>query len=165
MPVIPDRPKRKPTPIKIQLEVAKRQLAELLGHDLDKLPELQLDHDPALGLRPVDETGLDYSPGQHDPRFLVWRTKGDHARKTTGRKGESKLSISGNGDVSRIAKAERIEKKRAVPPPPRGMKHCWRCNGAGTRGLHYCRQCEGKGYMPKPESRPIQSRNDLKRKP
>jgi hypothetical protein len=38
----------------------------------------------------------------------------EHLEKTTGRKGESKLSISGNGDVSRAAKVKRIAAKERL---------------------------------------------------
>jgi hypothetical protein len=140
------RPKRKPVPLRVQLEAAKRQLAHQMADDLVTC-ELQLDHDPALGLRPVNEAGTDYDPPQHDPRYLVWRTKADHLYKTTGRKGESKLSISGDGDVSRIAKAVRIEKKRVIPITP----------DADTL---YDRT---KPKRPWPQGRKIQSRNNLRK--
>jgi hypothetical protein len=69
-----------------------------------------LDHDPALALRPLNEAGTDFDPPQHDPRYMRWVSTSDHSRKTTGRKGESKLSISG-GDQQKIAKVKRLEKK------------------------------------------------------
>jgi hypothetical protein len=96
------RPKRKPVPLKTQLHAALYQLG-LEPH------EVELDHDPALGIRPVNDKGTDYDPPQHDPKCLIWRPKADHLRKTTGRKGESDLSITGNGDTSRAAKCDRIE--------------------------------------------------------
>lgn len=86
--------------------------------------EVELDHDPALALRPVDPVTGEHIPHQHDPKALIWRPKADHARKTTGRRGESRLSISGDGDVSRAAKARRLaqshEEFRARLTAPKG---------------------------------------------
>lgn len=75
-------------------------------------PQIQWDHNPALGLRAVNDEGTDYVPAQLDYRYIEPVRVADHARKTTGRMGASKLSITGNGDASRIAKAERLEKRR-----------------------------------------------------
>lgn len=93
--------RRKSIPVRVQLHAALYQLG-FEPHEVD------LDHDPALGLRPWSEETQDTIPPANDPKYLVWRPKADHKLKTTGRKGESKLSISGNGDVSRIAKTDRL---------------------------------------------------------
>lgn len=88
-------------PLLAQLHAALRQL----GFEPH---EVELDHDPALGIRPIDpETGLTI-PHPNDPRFLVWRPKAEHAVKTTGRSGESRLSDQANGDTSKAAKVKRI---------------------------------------------------------
>lgn len=96
--------RRKHIGLKDQLHAALYQLG-LEPH------ECQLDHDPALGLRVYDEATGDTIPPASDPRYLVWRPKAEHKLKTTGRKGESKLSVTGNGDVSRIAKIKRLLEK------------------------------------------------------
>lgn len=73
--------------------------------------QVELDHDPALALRPIaPETG-DTIPHANDPRYLVWRLKAEHAAKTTGRKGESRKGDQANGDTSRAAKVKRIRRK------------------------------------------------------
>jgi hypothetical protein len=94
-------PRRK-VPLKAQLEAALRQLG-FEPHEVD------LDHDPALGLRPIDPETGQHRPHQHDPKALIWRPKAEHRAKTTGRRGESDLSLTFNGDQSRIAKAGRLE--------------------------------------------------------
>lgn len=91
---------RRSISLKNQLEAALRQL----GFEPN---EVQLDHDPALALRRVDlETG-ECIPAHDDPRFLVWRPKAEHLQKTTGKRGESKLSKRG-GDISEAAKVKRL---------------------------------------------------------
>jgi hypothetical protein len=72
---------------------------------------VELDHDPALALRPVDPETGDTIPPANDPKFLVWRTKADHKLKTTGRRGESKLCDISNGDIHRAAKVKRIRRR------------------------------------------------------
>jgi hypothetical protein len=96
--------RRKHIPLLAQLHAALYQLGF-------EPKEVHLDHDPALGLRPWDEATQDTVPPANDPKFLVWRPKEEHKLKTTGRMGESKLSISGNGDQSRIAKTDRLEEE------------------------------------------------------
>lgn len=102
--------KRKPVPEKIQKEVALRQLRELMTELGYEEGALELDHDPALGLRPIDPDTGAHVPAQHDPKALVWRPSSAHRLKTSGQKGESKLSIDPNSDQSRIAKVKRILK-------------------------------------------------------
>src|SRR4051812_41787710 len=92
-------PKRRRVPLKTQLEVALRQLGL-------NPATAELDHAPALQLRPI--AAGEWVPHQHDPNHLIWLDKEVHRIKTTGRKGTSKLSITGDGDVSRIAKVKRI---------------------------------------------------------
>ena len=120
-------PKRKPIPLRAKLEACLR----LLGLP----PDVEWDHCPALQLRPIRPDGTDWEPGQHDPAHLEPLTKAAHLLKTTGRKGLSKLSITGNGDVSRIAKGKRL-RGETKPKPKR----------------------------PWPQGRKIESRNDLRRR-
>lgn len=109
-------PRRTP-PLSVKLEAALNQL-EAAMRKLGMIPvectvpDWQLDHDPALALRAVDDAGA-HQPHQHDVRFLVWRPRVEHAVKTTGRRGESDLSIR-DGDQGRIAKVKRRDRKRAA---------------------------------------------------
>lgn len=89
-------------PLSVKLEAC------LLALGLDP-KDAQFDHTPSLELRPFDEAAGDYEPKANDPRYIVPRSKADHLRKTTGRAGESDLSISYQGDVSRIAKTRRLD--------------------------------------------------------
>jgi hypothetical protein len=100
---------RRPVPLRVQLDVAKRQLAELMQAKGFVVHRLELDHDPALGLRPIDPETGQHVPHQHEASCLVWRPDTVHRAKTTGRRGESDLSLTFNGDQSRIAKADRLE--------------------------------------------------------
>ncbi|WP_375458847.1 hypothetical protein [uncultured Enterovirga sp.] len=104
---------RRVVPIKVQLEVAKRQLAALMREKGFEVERLELDHDPALGLRPIDPETGEHVPHQHDASCLVWRPDAEHKVKTTGRRGESDLSLTFNGDQSRIAKTERVQEREA----------------------------------------------------
>jgi hypothetical protein len=140
-------PKRKAIPLRVQLDAALIQLG------LDP-KAVELHHQPSLGLRPYYD-GV-YVPDQHDSEHLVWMAKEPHRKRTHGRKGESKLSIGG-GDQQAIAKTKRLEVSQAafreaalrkdggeVGPPPRSS---W-----------------GKGRGFGTQHRPLQSRNNLKRR-
>lgn len=89
-------PKRKKVPDRVALAVALRQL----GFEPH---EVELDHDPALGLRKVREDGTDWEPSQHDPKYLVWRPKADHKVKTFGTP-----ATTAGSDIHQIAKAKRL---------------------------------------------------------
>lgn len=119
--------KRKAIPLGVKVEACIRAL----GLDPAKV---DWHHTPPLQLRPLNGAGTDYDPPQLDPRHIVPLARADHQRVTTDRRGESKLSVTGNGDVSRIAKVKRIrgETKRKA-------KRTW------------------------PKGRPIKSRNTLRR--
>lgn len=69
----------------------------------------ELDHDPALGLRPFSTVTGDYDPPENDPRYLVWRDSVEHRKKTSGTK-----ATSAGSDVHLIAKSKRIRRKEAV---------------------------------------------------
>ena len=81
--------------------------------------EVELDHDPALALRPIDPVTGDTVPPANDPRYLVWRTKAEHAVKTTGRRGESRLGDQADGDIQRAAKVNRILVRSGAKPSKR----------------------------------------------
>jgi hypothetical protein len=90
------KPVRKRVPVNIALAVALRQL----GFEMH---EVELDHDPALGLRNINADGTDWDPPQHDARYLVWRPKAEHRVKTSGTK-----ATTAGSDVQVIAKGKRL---------------------------------------------------------
>jgi hypothetical protein len=146
-----DRPKRKEPPLSVKLEVALRQLAGFMGCQPN---ELDLDHTPALGLRPV-ENGQ-HVPHQHDPNHLEYLYRPKHLVKTNGRRGESDLSLDSNSDKARIAKAKRLEKKRVESSPEldKALK------------ILLKQKPPAKKTPPSrwPKGRKFQSRNNLRRK-
>jgi hypothetical protein len=90
---------------------------------LDRLLEMlfgdegyQLDHDPALILRPFNKRTGKYTPDANDPHFLVYRRKDDHLQKTTGRKpgAERTVTIKGS-DIGLKTKFARLERKGKKP--------------------------------------------------
>ncbi len=105
-----NRPRRKPIPAMVKLA------SVLLERGL-RLDQVQWDHHPALELRPVNEAGDDYDPPQHDPVYIQMLTIDEHKQKTSGRRGESKLSIR-DGDQGKIAKVRRLILKQAKPKKP-----------------------------------------------
>lgn len=116
-----ERPARKFIPIGIRLQAC----LYMLGFDPVN-EKIEWDHFPAIGLRALNADGTDYEPAQLDPRFIRPMRKADHQIKTSGRKGESKFSSSGNGDTSRVAKAKRIleetEKRLRMPSRECGQR-------------------------------------------
>jgi hypothetical protein len=113
---------RKPIPLKTQLRAAIIQL----GLDPDNV---ELDHDPALRLRPkCPETG-DTIPPANDPEFLVWRTVEDHKDKTRGdakRIAADRRKMRAEVDkAARLAKAQealRAASERTSQPKPKKQK-------------------------------------------
>lgn len=112
---------------KSQFETA---LLVAMGFDPDK--PIHWDHSPALGLRPVNTAGDDYTPPQLDPRHLYPMTPEDHARKTSGAApGEGKATTA-NSDLSKIAKVKRILDREASPAP---QKRQWPARKMQSRGF------------------------------
>ena len=107
-------PKRKKIPLKVKLEAC----LHMLGLDPD---DVEWDHDPALGVRPINEDGTDYDPPQHDPRYITPRSRENHAEKTNGTK-----ATTAGSDKNRIAKVNRILGKTKQGQPkrawPKGRK-------------------------------------------
>jgi hypothetical protein len=96
-------PKRKTPPLGVLVDA-------LCLHFLDVTRAgVEFDHTPPLAMREVRPDGTDWIPSQHDPRHLTPRLKAQHREKTHGRRGESKLSSTGDGDQSRIAKMKRLQ--------------------------------------------------------
>ncbi|WP_053220918.1 hypothetical protein [Methylobacterium indicum] len=122
-----DRPKRKSIPDRVKLEVVLAQggTCTHCSKPLGKLSGVRFDHRPPIALRRVNEAGTDYDPPQLDPGHLEALHEACHDERTTGRRGESKLSAR-DGDQTRIAKVKRlveryqpaapVEEERRLPP-------------------------------------------------
>ena len=87
---------RKAIPLKVKLQAA------LIALGLDPT-STEFDHNPALGLRPLNEDGTDTIPPQHDPRYIEPLAKSDHKAKTFGTP-----ATTAGSDIGRIAKVKRI---------------------------------------------------------
>ncbi len=102
---------RRVIPMKLQRDAALKLCASLMAKlGLVESAEgvaFELDNDPALVLREVDPVTRQHVPHQHDPGFLVWRTKEAHDRKTNGRGGEKRATTYGS-DKHVAAKLKRI---------------------------------------------------------
>ena len=96
-----DKPKRPYMPLAVKLAAC----LHLLGIDPDNV---EFDHDPSLGMRPRDPETGDWIPPANDPRHIVPRSADGHKLKTFG----DHVPLS--GDVSKIAKLDRIEKEQAA---------------------------------------------------
>lgn len=96
--------RRKSISLKDQLHAALYQLGM-------EPQEAELDHDPALVLRGYDEKTGDTVPPANDPKFLIWRTREDHKKKTFGIGGERRVTTAG-GDIHRAAQLRRLTKKQ-----------------------------------------------------
>lgn len=96
-----------------------RRLAILLEH----LPKgAQLDHDPALILRPFSPRTGKYTPDANDPRFLTYREPAEHLQKTTGRKpGASRTITTKGSDIGIKTKFARLERKARATIKPKGF--------------------------------------------
>ena len=92
------RPKRKAIPLGVKLAAA----LIALGMDPD---DVEWDHDPAIGMRPINPETGDTIPPANDPRAIVPRLGAAHKAKTFG--DHRPLS----GDVSQIAKIKRVDRK------------------------------------------------------
>lgn len=102
-----------------------RRMAILMGH----MPKgAQLDHDPALILRPFDEATGKYTPDANDPAYLIYRDAPDHLQKTTGRKPGATHTVTTKGsDIGVKTKFARLERKARQTIKPKGF--------GGTRKL------------------------------
>ena len=132
-------------PLDVRIQVARRQLY----HFVDQLPEqadltkkqylgallgllgdcisngepLELDHYPALILRPFNERTGKYTPDANEPDALVYRPMGEHDEKSFGRKqGASRTVTTKGSDIWLKAKFNRLDqppkKKRKIPSRP-----------------------------------------------
>lgn len=108
----------------------RKRLSILLGH----LPAgAQLDHDPALILRPFSERTGKYTPDANDPAYLIYRDPADHLQKTTGRKPGAERTITTKGsDIGLKTKFAKLERKARQTIKPKEF--------GGTRKL------QGRGF-------------------
>lgn len=117
-------PRRTP-PVGKQLAAAKRQIAELMkrcGMVPVEMPvedvSLDLDHDPALGLRDVCPKTGQHIPHQHDSRYLVFRPVANHAVKTRGSGATTAGSDIGEMRKTRQLVEKRVERGEVAPDDP-----------------------------------------------
>lgn len=117
-------PRRTP-PVGKQLAAAKRQIAELMkrcGMVPVEMPvedvALDLDHDPALGLRDVCPKTGQHIPHQHDDRYLVFRPVANHAVKTRGSGATTNGSDVGEMRKTRQLVEKRVERGEVAPDDP-----------------------------------------------
>jgi hypothetical protein len=96
--------RRKTIPWRVKCEVALSRLGLTIR-------EVEFDHTPPLAMREWCPRAKDTIPPANAAEHIQILLIEEHRRKTTGRRGESRLSISGDGDVSRIRKAERLREK------------------------------------------------------
>lgn len=119
------RPPRLYIPLAIKREAARRQNGvcpcgcgtPVWKDAKETKPNLQLDHDPALRLRDVNEEWTDYIPAQLDPAYLVWRCADSHGAKTRGRG-----ATTAGTDAGKIKKERWREKDAAGVSKP---KRAW----------------------------------------
>lgn len=94
------RPKRKAIPMRVQRDAC--LLA--LGMQPD---QVEFHHNPPIELRPLNDDGTDTIPAMNDPRHIEPMLSEAHKRETFG---DPAIPLS--GDVSKIAKTKRLERKR-----------------------------------------------------
>lgn len=105
--------------------ISKRGLLTLALQELLQGAAAQLDHDPALILRPFNEETGKYDPDANDPEFLIWREQADHLEKTTGRRPGARRTITTKGsDIGLKTKFAKLERKPRLTPkiPSRGFQ-------------------------------------------
>lgn len=108
-----DRPAepRRAVPMRVQRDLALQLAADLMRKlgmvPVDVAVEFELDHTPALCLREINPTTGEHIPHQHDPSYLIWRTKEAHAVKTHGPGGEKRITTAGSDRHAR-RKADRL---------------------------------------------------------
>lgn len=106
---------RKAIPIRVRLQVILNQggLCRSCGERLADVDNCRFDHRPPIQLRGWDAEAGDTIPGVNDPAAIEALHKDCHDVRTTGRRGESKLSTR-DGDVAAIAKLRRVTKDQEV---------------------------------------------------
>lgn len=102
---------RKSIPVTVKLDAVIRSSGRCAacGERLGELADVDFDHRPPIQLRAWDPEANDTVPACNDPAFIVPLHKDCHKLRTTGRAGESDLSVHG-GDQATIAKVRRLAK-------------------------------------------------------
>jgi hypothetical protein len=139
-------PARRPIPLGTKLAVA---LAALGVRESD----IDWSHEPALGLRAINDDGTDYVPAQHDPAFIFIRPRADHDRITFKDNG------TGRGDLTAIAHVKRASRKHHQHLAAIAAKLLGGDPPAPARKV---RKIVSRGF--EKGQRPLRSRNDLRRK-
>src|SRR6266481_2892265 len=108
----------------------RESLSSYFGHLMRRLEMtfgtncgLQLDHEPALGLRKLNlETG-EYRPRANDHRYLIYRPKDQHLEKTTGRKPGAERTVTSKGsDIWLMQKFRKLGRKPRGREWPKGPR-------------------------------------------
>ncbi len=85
--------------------------------------ELQLDHDPALGLRRFNPDTGEYRPRANDHRFMAYKPKERHLKKTTGRNPGAERTVTSKGsDIWLMAKFRKLGRKPGGRRWPKGPR-------------------------------------------
>lgn len=90
-------PTRRAISVGTKLAVALRKLGV-------KPSEIDWSHEPALGLRAINDAGTDYVPAQHDPDYIFIRSKPEHSKLT------NKDNGTGRSDKGAIAHVRHLTK-------------------------------------------------------
>jgi hypothetical protein len=84
--------------------------------------KITVDHNPALGLREVNEDGNDYIPPQTDPAYLdIYLEAHDH-RKTYGSGGTMRIETR-SGDIGKISHTKSLRQRYAEHKAIMKAKH------------------------------------------
>lgn len=110
---------RKAIPQKVKLEVLVKQArCTVCGERLGALTDTEFDHRPPLVARPYVIELDDFDPPQNDPEFLEAVHADCHLYRTTGRRGNKRITSRGSdiGDAARTPKlaAAHEEFKRRI---------------------------------------------------
>lgn len=138
-------PRRKAVPLSTQVLV----LLRMLGMQGCKI---NWSHEPALGLRAINDAGTDYDPPQLDPNYIVARPKEDHDRITFKNNG------TGRGDLTAIAHVKRTARRKTEHDTIMIAK------ANGERIPARPKRKIASRSDPWPQGRKLQSRNDLRRR-
>ncbi|ELT47400.1 hypothetical protein [Brucella intermedia] len=96
--------KRKKIPDRVKLIAALKRFGLTVE-------QVQFDHSPPLALRDVDPATGDTIPPQNDPDFIYMLTVDEHRTKTFGRGGTKRATVA-DGDIHKIAKANRLKEEQ-----------------------------------------------------
>lgn len=100
-------PARRTIPLSIKLAVALRALGV-------KASDINWSHEPALGLRAINEDGTDYDPPQHDPEYIFIRTKVQHSHITNKNNGTGRSDKGAIAHVRHLTEAQEETRRRIL---------------------------------------------------